>query len=544
MQNYIARSIQAILLTAALPVFGSDGSLVLSEIFPGIQEDKVQGAEEWIELFNPNDTEVSLSGLQISRFDTKRGDEAFRITLDTDRKVPGKSYVVLAKSKDLGLGICFDLPIVPVNMARFRLKASGIQFVCVEPKSGPKSCAQVSDSHRWPRGHSRHVRVPGATENQNLVAWYDTQCALKDAYFATPGLPNDACESNSAVFQSHVIPCASKPLVMSASSPIASDVTGHVTQEQEVTASESSMSPPKNDAGFEPLAAEKDEDSGEIAGDLELGGGKDVPPIDGQNSGMPAGVASLIELRILEVTASQGDVKVRFNASPKEPSVFSTLEIPRSISMGISTTEDGKLFFLVKHGISVQKMGDYTFTWNSKGIARGNYFVALREENGSSASRPVIFFKPVLTGDETADAKIEILSAVRSNLDTIKHNVAVTYRGRSNQAAYLSLYLRETGAEDVSLVSGLAASEGPSTINFLLPPSARGVEQFVFARFYSEEGISDSVPLKISDQPTLPARLARGCFCLQSTDADIPTFWLLPLCLLIAIASISIVSKT
>lgn len=184
-----------------LTVFGAWVShaqgLIISEIFANGLATSDQG-QEWFEVFNATTESIDLKDMTVRRLDGTALEEGFRFKISAHDHiwVPPGEYFVVAQTRDLGSGLCLNIPHVVVREPTFVLQNSGLQSLCIKPVNQPEDCAQFSNSKTFPKGHSRFFSGNTLKGNDALANWQVEDCSFFFGNHATPGKAAQQCGMN------------------------------------------------------------------------------------------------------------------------------------------------------------------------------------------------------------------------------------------------------------------------------------------------------------------------------------------------------------
>jgi len=183
--------------------------VLISEVYAHGLGSSTDHGQEWFELFNAGEMPVKLNGMVVRRLDGSSSEEAFRLTIQSNEDLiiePG-DYFVVAQSRDLGLPLCLDIPLVVVHDRAFSLDNSGVQSLCIQPVGQVEDCAQFSNSRSFPKGHSRYYSGSNLVGNDKLISWQVEDCPLFFGRYGTPGKAASSCRQEPFPYDSLIMYC-------------------------------------------------------------------------------------------------------------------------------------------------------------------------------------------------------------------------------------------------------------------------------------------------------------------------------------------------
>ena len=170
------------------------GALVISEFMPNpatVTDDN----GEWIELYNPGDSEVQINGLRVAV-----GAKPYVIAIASPKvlKIPAKGYFVLGNNKNLATNGG-----VPVNYGYTKLTLSngGTKLALLSHDATQTSVDVVVDEVTygtgWPLSFGKSLSLDpealNTTANDDPTKWCKGQDAYGNGDLGTPGQPNPSC---------------------------------------------------------------------------------------------------------------------------------------------------------------------------------------------------------------------------------------------------------------------------------------------------------------------------------------------------------------
>jgi hypothetical protein len=194
-------------MLAFIYAYSLEAQVVISEVYanpPGVARER---GREWFEVYNAGSTSVDLAGAQVRRLDGAKLEEAWRVQLPAaTRMLKPQQYGLIAQQRDLGVGVCLDVPLIVVVDPVFRFKRSGLQTLCIKTSDGQEDCAPYSNSTTFPEGHSRYNLAPTTYANDDIKWWQVEDCAMSEQSFASPGMQGGFCHRETSVLQ-HLMSC-------------------------------------------------------------------------------------------------------------------------------------------------------------------------------------------------------------------------------------------------------------------------------------------------------------------------------------------------